>query len=93
MIIFIELCWACSTATDEKVVKPPAKPGMSAIFNNSFLVNRKATIPATTTPAILTANKAISSPFGTAKYRTKEPSAPPMATARSFFTPDLLPYW
>lgn len=55
------------TATDEKVVRPAAKPGIKVRRISSDVVRRSAIKPATATPNILTKNKAFSSPSETVR--------------------------
>ena len=55
------------TATDEKVVRPAAKPGIKARRISSEVDRRKAIKPATATPKMFTRNSDISSPFETVK--------------------------
>ena len=73
------------TATDEKVVRPAAKPGIKARRINSEVDRRRAINPATATPNIFTKKSPISSPFETVKWRNREPSAPPSPTASKRF--------
>ena len=77
------------TATEENVVRPPAKPGISARRISSEVLNRYAINPATITPKVFEIKIAegylvIDS---VRRYLVREPSAPPIATARRFFTP------
>ncbi len=62
-----ELSSAWITATDEKVVRPAAKPGIKVRRINSEVDRRKAIKPATATPKMFTRNSEISSPFETVK--------------------------
>lgn len=55
------------TATDEKVVRPPAKPGIKVRRTNSEVDRRKAIKPAAATPNTFTKKSPISSPFDTVK--------------------------
>ena len=55
------------TATDEKVVRPAAKPGIKARRINSEVDRRRAIKPATATPNTFTKKRPISSPFETVK--------------------------
>ena len=73
------------TATDEKVVRPAAKPGIKVRRTNSVVDRRRAKKPATATPNIFTKKSPISSPFETVKKRNREPRAPPNPIASKRF--------
>jgi hypothetical protein len=53
MMALKELCSACNTATDENVVRPPAKPGIQKVWDKLELDNRNPIKPAMATPAKL----------------------------------------